>query len=223
MIGQLTPQAAEMLCRGAVHALLSAPKPPLASLLRIAADIIWISLHAQQSSNTSELATAGHFPPELLDPKQSQMLYRPLASHTALTLSQSAHPKEAILTLKSVLGIEGFEDLREVYEYFISSSSSSSFSSLSANLSSSTLSFERAVTELTSGRVRAFRNGGEGGWMFFDCDAEEESEPARTWYREVLANGAGVRLKKEEIIVRAIAVRTMVEIEFQRRRAHEGT
>lgn len=202
--GKINTMKAEVLCRGIIHNLLSAQQPPLASLLRVAADIIWFSVQVGKITEAARFAVVAQFPHNLLDPRQCESLYRPLLAQTALTLALVEHYKEAILTLKSVLGPD-FDDLREVWELFIVQ-----------DLNASTLSLERAVTELTTGRVRAFHDG--GGWLFFDGDAEAELEPPEVWYRDEHGN-----LRREEIIVRGIAVRTMVEVEYQRRKVNVAT
>lgn len=73
-----------------------------------------------------------------------------------------------------------------------------------------TLSFERAVIELTSGRVRAFED--HQGWSFFDYDAQDHPTP--TWYRNVYG-----KIKKEELFVRSMALRALIEVENRQRYA----
>jgi hypothetical protein len=190
---------AEMLCRGIVRELFTPQEPPLASLLRVAVDIIWLWVRSQNVAEAAKFAVLGKFPYNLLDPGQCESLYRPLVVQAALILAQAGHCKEAILTLKSVLGPD-FEELRQVWEF-----------SIAQDLNATTLPFERSVMELTGGRVQVFHNG--TGWLFFDNAAEAELVPAKVWYRDEAGN-----LKREEMIVRGTAMRTMVEVQYQQRR-----
>ncbi|KAF2473779.1 uncharacterized protein BDR25DRAFT_341052 [Lindgomyces ingoldianus] len=191
--GKLSLSEAQELSGTYVRTLATARSHSLICLVHIAVDLVWILATSGRRHIVSKLATnLLQLPSNLFDAGQCSQ--RILLASSALTLAQQTKCKEALSLIKTALGAS-YEDILEV-----------SLRVSSQQLDSSVLTFERAVIELTSGRIR------EIGWQLFDCDSSNGLGNVETWYRT-----SSGELRREEVTVRGVALQAVVEVEYQRR------